>query len=123
MQNHPNKKKQKFWGSWKCNILLVLVCILAIYSVIGSISKYTLAREKYKNSKEELEKLEANKDKLESSLTVLSTDFGEEQVIRDKFNVVREGEGLIVIIDEKESASSASQIGSGFASFWRSLFD
>ncbi len=104
-------------------MLLALVCILAIYSVIGSISKYTLAREKYKNSKEELEKLEENKQKLESSLSVLSTDFGEEQVIRDKFNVVREGEGLIVIIDEKESASNASQTRSGFASFWRSLFD
>lgn len=123
MQNRPNNKKQKFWGSWRCNVLLLFFSLVAIYGFFGSVSKYSMAREKYMNSRDELEKLENNKQKLESSLSMLSTEFGEEQVIRDKFNVVKEGEGLIVIVDEKDSSSQNKGENGGFIDFLGSLFD
>lgn len=123
MQNHPNKKKRKFWGSWRCNMLLIVATIFAMYSVISSVSEYRLAREKFKNSEEDLSNLNQNKERLENSLASISTEFGQEQAIRDKFNVVKDGEGLIIIVDEKKGDGSGASSESGFFSFIKSWFD
>lgn len=111
MNNHSNKKTKKFWGSWRCNILLLFLSIIAIFSIFSAFQKYSLSRDKYKKTESELANLSQNKEKLESSLSSISTPFGQEKVFRDKFNVVKEGEGIIIIVDEEVDTSESEKNG------------
>ena len=59
------------------------------------------AAENKKNILEELGKLKAREDNLTAQVERLSTPEGIEESIREKFRVVKEGEGLIVIVNDK----------------------
>lgn len=51
--------------------------------------------------KNELAELTAKENNLASRVDALRTDKGIEEVIREKFKVAKEGEGVIVVVDEK----------------------
>lgn len=93
-------------------VLIVLVLVLA-FLIRGSwnlrdkaiISKGNLEREKI-----ELQKIVDRKNNLESSIEYLKTDQGVENEIRSKFRATREGEKLVVIVDEGSSTISTSTI-------------
>lgn len=117
-----SKEKSGFWGSWQCNVLLLVASLVIFYGFIGSMSKYSLARDKYLDSEQELRDLEENKEKLEKSIQEVSSPFGEERVIRDRFNVVKEGESLVVIVDNEYEEKSESGEENGFIYFIKSIF-
>lgn len=117
-----SKEKAGFWGSWQCNVLLLVSSLVIFYGFVGSMSKYSLARDKYLDSEQELKDLEENKEKLERSIQEVSSPFGEEKVIRDRFNVVKEGESLIVIVDNEYEEKSESGKENGFIYFIKSIF-
>jgi len=66
--------------------------------------------------------LEAQKTKFESDIAKLSTDEGKEESIRERFPVAKAGEGLIVVVDDKNAALSQEASTGGFISFLRKLF-
>lgn len=93
------KRKRRLYSIWSLLILLVVMVLFAkgVYGVY----------EKEKSTKIELERLELQKADLESRYNSISkesnnlkTDSGVESVIREKFDVAKEGEGVIVIIDK-----------------------
>ena len=104
-------------------ILLAVVLVLFAWKVIGLTGKL---QETYKNKKIEQEKiadLEARKTKLSSDIEKLGTDKGKEEVIRENFGFVKEGEQVIVVVDEKNKTAIQVQPKKGFLGWFKNLFN
>lgn len=85
---------------------VVIVVVLLVAFVVLIKSLYTLYL-RYRESTIEMERaratvvaLEAREQGLRDNISDLETARGKEQEIRTRFNVAREGEGLVVIVDD-----------------------
>lgn len=101
MREFQDKKKnrKRLYSIWT---LLGLLIVMILFSK-GLVNAY----EKEKNTKEELNRLAAQKLEIESRYNniskeneTLKTDEGMESAIRQKFDVAKKGEGVIVIVDK-----------------------
>ena len=124
MRNFQEKNKFKnFMRSKPVLIILTIILVLFAWKVIGLTGKL---QETYKNKKIEQEKiadLEARKAKRMSDIEKLSTDKGKEEVIREKFGVVKEGEQVIVVVDDKnQNTTSPKNESNSFFSWFKNLF-
>jgi cell division protein FtsB len=84
-------------------ILFIILMILmrAIFSVYQkqSVSEINLNKERI-----EYQKMSQRKEKLVSSIDYLKTDDGVESEIRTKFRLVKEGESVVVIVNDASSS-------------------
>lgn len=103
-------------------IILFILLFLFVYSFIGAYKKSRLAREKVLASEEELNKLETQKQKLSDDLQNANTVFGVEKAIREKFNVVKEGEKVIMIVKEEDTDNLKEEEKKNFFQVLKGLF-
>jgi len=87
------------------------------WSVIGFLVKMEATRENRKLIEAKVVQLEEEKEKLSADIEKLKTDEGKEQSIREKFGLAKEGEGQIVIIEDKNKAEEENTKFGGFFSF------
>ncbi len=117
MAQWKSKDKYRFWHSPLFLGVLFLMIILFAYNTIGLIKK---ERETNKNKVlvlnkiDELRKREAS---LNKDINKLNTDEGIEESVRDKFQVVKPGEKMVVIVDENNKTPALSDITVDH-SFW-----
>ena len=93
--------KRPFYHSWFFLVLLAIIFGLFVRSAYASFIKKRnadLQREQYQ---ERFEALEEKKADLEAKIERLETDRGREDELRTRFNVVKEGETVIRIIEEE----------------------
>jgi len=90
-------------------VVLLLVAVALIASVWGVYQKERETRIKRAGRAEELKELEGRAASLESEIDRLSTKRGIEEEIRGKFEVAKEGEEVIVIVDAPEDKSEQTQ--------------
>ena len=103
-------------------VVLVVVVIIAIYGVIGIIPKYRDAvREKDAVLKKETS-LQERQARLNDELNTLNTPLGVEQNIREKLNVVKDGEQVIVVVDQPEKTATTGTTTTPPHGFWWRLF-
>ncbi len=103
-------------------ILFGVLMLFFAYSMVGLVGKM-LDTAKNKNiALDKVAELEKSKEKLELDITKLNTNQGLEESIREKFGLVKEGESVIVIVDEKESKPELEANTGGFWSFFKNLF-
>lgn len=100
---HPNTKNSSeeavfFKVVWV--IILGVVCIILIFSTYKISKKYIRTRSALHDSQVELHKLQNNESQIIQSIDRLSTDPGREYEVREKYRVVKQGEKLIVVIDD-----------------------
>jgi cell division protein FtsB len=123
MRNFQQKKGFKyFMRSKPVLILLAIIVTLFAWKVIGLTIKL---QETYKNKNIEQTKisdLESRKEDLTSKINKLNTDKGKEEIIRENFGLVKEGENVIVIIDDKNQTVTPKDENKGFFSFFKNLF-
>jgi cell division protein FtsB len=124
MRNFQEKNKFKnFMRSKSVLVLLTLVVLIFSWKVVGLAGKL---EDTYKNKKIEEQKisdLEDRKAKLTSDINKLGTDKGKEEVIRNNFGMVKDGEGEIVIVDDKNQTQVAPEPQKGFFSWLKNLFN
>ncbi|HNW71658.1 MAG TPA: septum formation initiator family protein [Candidatus Paceibacterota bacterium] len=106
MRNFQQKKGFKSFLQSKpvLFLLFVFVVIFAwkIFSLIGKM------QETYKNrdmEREKISELEERKQKLLYEIEKLNTEDGKEKVIRENFGMVKEGEEVIVIVEDTNKKS------------------
>jgi cell division protein FtsB len=101
MREFQDKKKnrKRLYSIWS---LLALLVVIVLFGK-GVVSAY----EKEKSTKEELNRLAAEKVDIERRYNniskeneTLNTNDGIESAIRQKFDVAKKGEGVIVIVDK-----------------------
>jgi len=124
MRNFQEKRKSKRLVESKP--VLVLLCILLLFfawNVFGLIGR---VRETIKNKKmaqDKVENLQKQKDELLYNTNQLKTDKGIEENIREKFGFAKEGEGMVVVTDDKNVVEeNTGNQSSSFFSFIKNLF-
>ncbi len=104
-------------------IFIGIVILVFIWNLFGFLNKMQDTARNKKIAEDKVAELEKAKAKLTSDIDKLNTNAGVEESIREKFGLAKEGEGLIVIVDEKAPpAVEANAGGSGFFGWFKNLF-
>ena len=85
-------------------------------------SKMQITTENRKIAENKLADLQKEKEKLSSDISKLKTTSGVEESIRDKFGLAKDGEGLIIIVDDKNAVAAPKEKKGGFFSFFANWF-
>ena len=108
-------------------VLFLLFIIFAFLSskAFALYQKGSEVRGKAEEVKADLAKLEARQGELQKKVDFLKTERGKEEEMRSRFMIGKEGEGVILVVEEKSSttagrkASKPSSWWSGFLNFFR----
>ena len=106
-------------------VLAVLGVLLLFFAwgVFSLLSKMEVTMENRKLVEDHISELEKEKTKLSADIDELKTPEGQEASIREKFGLAKEGEGLIIVVDDKnQSATTEEAATGGFWSFFKNLF-
>ncbi len=87
-------------------VVLFLLLILVARGVWRVFSEVRMTDENKKIAQQELNELENRKERIEKELEEFNSDSGVEKEIRNKFSVVKEGEQMVMILDDKSNYKS-----------------
>lgn len=100
--------------------IVILVFVFSVFSFWGKMEETSKNR---KIAEDKITELEKSKEKLNSDIANLKTEKGVEENIRNKFGLAKEGENMILIVDDKGSSEVPKNTNSGgFFSWLKSLF-
>lgn len=108
-------------------VLFVFLCVLLLfmYNMIGLIEKANETDDKKDLTLAQIQSLEKREASLKLNIDKLNTESGAEETLRDKYHLVKEGEKMVVIVDEGASAKDAvatEEKKGGFVNFFKNLF-
>lgn len=83
---------------------LSLVLVWLVFLVFGIARKEEIARHAVKDTRTELDALDARRGTLQKNLDDLSTERGQEAVLRQTYGVAKPGEEVIIVVPRKETA-------------------
>lgn len=105
---------------------LVLFGILILFFAWNIFTFWSKMKETEKNKEiiqNKVEALKLQKEKLASAIESLETDRGKEKLFRENFGLAKEGEGLIVVVEDRNHKEpSKIEPPSGFFDFLRNWF-
>lgn len=120
MREFQQRRILRSWLYSKLSIfLLIVVLIFFIFSIIGIYRKSREATRKNGEVSKELNELKAKKDYIEEEVERLKTNAGVEEELRDKFQIAKPGERVIIIVDDPKDKSEASDVKDSSNWFWR----
>ncbi len=103
----PQNKHQKHRFSWRSKVTLVVLLLLCVLFGSNAIAMWGKSRDAAKNrniTQVELDALKAKETRLTNEIETLKTPEGAEAMLRSKYPVVKDGEGVVIIVDDgKES--------------------
>ncbi|MFA6585599.1 MAG: septum formation initiator family protein [Candidatus Paceibacterota bacterium] len=104
-------------------IFLGVLILVFFYNMFGLLGKMEETRKNRQIVEDKIAELEKTKEKLNSEITSLKTEKGVEESIREKFGLAKEGEGMIMVVDEKpQKEVEKTSNSSTFFSFFTNLF-
>ncbi len=122
------QRKKRLHRMLYSKVSITLLAILTILIIRGSIAVVQKERQSRKN----LEKVEAElivakerEKTLEEDIKTLSTPTGIESEIRSKYNVRKEGEDVIIVVEpesQEDSSSTESSFWSKIRDWFKGLF-
>lgn len=118
------KKTRRFIYSTPVVAFLGIVFLFFSYNLFGLHKISEESQRKTNEAKAELRILEERKRDLEKRVSFLKTERGQESEIREKFMVGKEGEGVILLVDQPHSTTTKAlplkeSFWSGFLDFFR----
>ncbi len=108
-QNQSKNSLNKIIYSKVMVLILLIFLALLSYSVFSLYKKRNEALTKAHAAQAELDRVKDKQSQIDSSLDKLSTPEGIEDAIRDKFQVVKDGEELIVVTDPNHNETSEKE--------------
>ncbi len=82
--------------------LLFIALLFLLEGNYGVFKKNQLAKAGRDESDQRLILLKKNRDRLTASLEKLKTGRGVEEELRDKFQITKSGEGVLIVVDQEE---------------------
>ncbi|HAE36709.1 MAG: hypothetical protein UR85_C0013G0006 [Candidatus Nomurabacteria bacterium GW2011_GWF2_35_66] len=124
MSEFNRKNTNNFWHSPLVLIVLFCILVLFMYNIIGLIEKERETANKKNIILSNIETLRNREKSLSLDIEKLKTEEGIEETIRDKYQVVKEGEKMVVIVDEekKESIVLGEENKHGFIEWIKGIF-
>ena len=102
-------------------ILLFFAVVLSVKIFEMLSNKYAVSREIREAKEEELAGVLAKKSKLDEKINFLASPLGIEKELRSKFDVSREGESVVVVINSKEVQEEPEKEVGAMQKFWSSV--
>ena len=90
--------------------------------MIDFMGKMAITAENRKIAENKVRELEEDKEKLSANIAKLKTESGIEETIREKFGLVKPGEDVIIIVEDKNLPVVNDIPPSGFFSFIKNWF-
>ncbi len=123
MKNFQRKRDwRNILSSRPVVVVLGIIVIFFAWGVFGFMGKMQVTIENRQIAEKKLAELQKEKAKLSTDIAKLNTPSGVEASIREKFGLAKEGEGLIVVVDDTPAPTPEKSSGSGFFSFFTNLF-
>ena len=101
------QQKRKFRAITESRITWVVLLVLTAMVFISAYDRYQIARDmagRRAEVEKEVRELEARHAELEAEVRYLSNDRGIEAQMRRQFDVAREGEQVVIIVEDEESS-------------------
>lgn len=104
--------------------LTILAIVFAILTsgVWGVYNKMKLSVRNLEKERTEQAKLESRKSNLANSIEYLKTEQGIENEIRTKFRAVKDGEKIVVIVDDKDNTKTQDSVSTSTKSLFYRIF-
>jgi hypothetical protein len=103
-------------------ILLGFLVLLFAWNILGFWNKMQETAKNKKMAEDKIISLQQQKDQLSSKINSLNTEEGKETFIRENYDLVKSGEGEIVIVNDPNSPPAPTSNSSGFFGFLKNLF-
>lgn len=116
LEFHEKRKLRSILLSLPMLLVLLVIVFGLAYAAWNVYEKERATRGKWQERRVELEGLRAREALLEEEIERLGTKRGVEEEVRKTFDVVKEGERVIVIVDPPERREDVAV--SDKASFW-----
>jgi len=118
MNEFKKKNKNSFWHSPFVLVILLCVVVVFAFNMIGLIEKEKETAQKKALILDEIDTLNKRETMLRSDINKLNTDDGIEDAIRDKYQVVKPGEKMVVIVDDKKPTEIQDNDPKNDHTFW-----
>lgn len=115
-----HRPKKPFIYSWFFLFVMFVVVVLLARGTWGIYMKERESRHNAAQVQEELQALKERRDSLLEETNELKTEQGVEKALREKFQVSKANEKVIVIVDEKEKEEVPQEKGV-FGAFWSKM--
>ena len=124
MKNFQAKKRyKKIIQSKPVLIILGISLLFFIWNIVKLTEKAIETKKNRDIAQNKIIELQNEKNELELKIQKLSTDKGIEENIREKFGFAKDGEGMILVVDDKnKSDSGGTENKNGFLNFLKNLF-
>lgn len=106
LQNPQNKKNIKYSSLVLFSILCVVLVFM--YNMIGLVEKSHETKKKKNAIATQIDSLTARETNLQNNIDKLNSTIGTEEAIRDKYQMVKPGEKMVVIVDENKDIDTAN---------------
>ncbi len=120
------QQKRKINAFFESRAIQVVLLILTFFVLLSAYNRYLIAREmadRRSAVESEISSLEQRKENLESEVKYLSNERGIEAEMRRQFDITREGEQVIIILDgeneqKNEEPVKATSTKRAWYRFW-----
>lgn len=119
------KNTKKMLHSPLMLFVLLSVLLVFMYNMVGLIEKTRETSKKREMALKQIESLTSRQKYLENNIEKLQTENGTEETIRDKYHLVKEGEKMVVIVDQEANVANTittEEPKKGFINFFKNLF-
>ncbi|MBC8464817.1 MAG: hypothetical protein H8D63_00360 [Parcubacteria group bacterium] len=124
MKVGPKRYLWKRMAASHVSIAFLVIVVLFLGNATWNVYRgYTTAHKKEMLAKENLEAVVARAEALEIDIARLGSEKGKEEEIRTRFGYGKEGEQMIVVVDEKESESNLPEDTAWYTRFWHWITD
>lgn len=105
MRGYGNKKKgNSILYSWPVLVVFAVILLFFAWGVLRFVVKMRDTEKNKRIAALKVEELTKSKEKLSADIESLKTDKGVEANIREKFGFAKEGEELIVVVEDRNTA-------------------
>lgn len=115
-------KSKKIYHSPYVIVGILIVAVFLAISAFPFYDAYRTTRQKRDEARAKLEELTAHKTEVLQELGDLDTPEGTERILREKYRVGKEGEGVVVITDPTPVVATDAPPKTGVAGFFERLF-
>lgn len=123
LEFQEKKKLRSILYSKVTLVALSVIFFFIVKATFGVYYKEKASRENLNIVNERLLELEKREKRLALEVDRLNTDKGAEKEIRKKFMIGKEGENVIVIVDEAKAEKSVKESDKGEKSIWSRFLD
>lgn len=119
------KDPKRIWHSPLMLFVLLTILLIFMYNMVGLLEKVRDTSQKREMVLSQMDSILERQQMEEKNIAKLQTDSGIEETLRDKYHLVKEGEQMVVIVDqnvdklkqEKEELSNQ-----GVIQFFKNIF-